>query len=243
MTHFARRHLAGIAVLFLTLTATPRLTSAEWYADLYGGGAFTNNTTLTQMSTLGVTLTSDLKVDSSFTAGGRVGYWFESLPYIGIGLDVFYFQPDVPTQNATFTATGLGTASGQWFKTSVDVVGIGFDVLRLRVPLLKSDVYRHGRLQPYLTAGPALFITNLKDSGGTFAPSNQSKSDTSIGVKVGAGVSFNVTKLIALFGEYRFTHFKADGTFQDSAPPPSQENVKFGFDTHHVIGGISFRFN
>ena len=158
-----------------------------------------------------------------------------------MGLDVFYFQPDIPTQTATFTASGLGSAVGQWRKTSVDVIGVGFDVLRLRLPLLKSDQFRHGRLQPYVTAGPALFFTKIKDTD-SFAPNNQSKNDTSVGVKVGAGLAFHLTKAIALFGEYRFTHFKADATFTDTTPPPSQETVKATFDTHHAIGGISFRF-
>jgi hypothetical protein len=52
----------------LTTAAAPA--AAEWYADLYGGGSFTNNTNDTQESSLGVTLTAlNLKVDPSFTVG------------------------------------------------------------------------------------------------------------------------------------------------------------------------------
>jgi opacity protein-like surface antigen len=236
--------LVSLAVLIMSVLAMPLVSSAEWNADIYGGGAFTNNFSVSQASSLGVTITGDVKVDSSFTVGGRVGYWFERVPWLGMGLDVFYFEPNIPTQDITATATGFGgsiTGPAEWRETSVSVVGIGFDVLRARMSLLKSKEFPRGRLQPYMTAGPALFLTKLKDTD-AFAPPNQSQSDTSVGVKVGAGVAFQITKALALFAEYRFTHFTADATFQDSTPPPSQETVKATFDTNHVIAGISFRF-
>jgi opacity protein-like surface antigen len=246
MDNIRGKYGLGLAVLLMCIVVMPLAVSAEWYADLYGGGAFTSNTTGTQNSTFGPsTLTGDLKVDSSITGGGRAGYWFNSLPYMGAGLDIFYFQPDIPTQTVPTTITspfGSGTAPLTSQKYSISVIGIGFDVLRLRLPLMKTEEFPHGRVQPYLTAGPALFISKVKDSG-NFVPANQSKTDTSIGLKAGAGLAFHLTRAIALFGEYRFTHFKADVTFNDSTEPPSQENIEATLNTHHVIGGISFRFN
>ena len=94
---------------------------------------------------------------------------------------------------------------------------------------------RHGDdSATYLTGGPALFFTQFKDTD-SFMPNNQRKNDTSVGVKAGAGVTFHLTKAIALFGEYRFTHFKAGGTFNDTTLPPSQATVKAAFDTHHAM--------
>jgi opacity protein-like surface antigen len=58
----------------------------------------------------------------------------------------------------------------------------------------------------------------------------------SVGVKAGAGMSYQVTQLIGLFGEYRFTHFEAQHEF--AGPIQLSET----FNTHHVIGGLSFRF-
>jgi opacity protein-like surface antigen len=232
-------------LVLVALLLMPWAASAEWNVDLYGGGAFTQNTKGTQTSSDGTTFTSsELKVDNSFTAGGRVGYWLESLPWYGFGLDAFYFEPDIPTQTTQTTVTspipGLsGTRPLTFSKTDISVVGIGFDILRLRAPLLKSADFQHGRLQPYLTAGPALFLTKVKPTA--FLPAGQSETDTSIGVKVGAGLSFNITKALALFGEYRFTHFKADATFQETRTA-TQEKIEATFNTHHVIGGISFRF-
>jgi opacity protein-like surface antigen len=120
-------------------------------------------------------------------------------------------------------------------------VGIGFDLLRLRLPLVSSEEFPKGRLQPYISAGPALFVT-WAESDPTLQPPNQKQTDTSLGVKAGGGLAFLITKSVAVFGEYRFTHFTTDLTFQDTTPPPSTENFKMTFDTHHLIGGLSFRF-
>jgi opacity protein-like surface antigen len=50
-----------------------------------------------------------------------------------------------------------------------------------------------------------------------------------------------VTKDVALFGEYRYTHFHAEplltGTITGARVP-----LKFDLDTHHVVAGLSFRF-
>ena len=237
-----------ILVILAGMVSTPGFASAEWYADLYVGGTLTENTNAIQNSTFGPsTLQSDLSVDSSITGGGRAGYWFDGVPWYGAGLDVFYFQPNIPTQTNLTTITspfGNGTLPITTRNISLPVVGIAFDVLRLRLPLLKSATYRYGRLQPYMTAGPALFITTLEDSN-NFSPSNQSKTTTHLGVKVGGGIAFHVTEAIALFGEYRWTHFKLETTLLDNDPnfpPPSEETLKASFNTHHFIAGLSFHF-
>lgn len=229
------------AFFMIMLMTSP--SSAEWYADLYGGGSFTMNHDIKETSSLGFTaMWSDMKFKTSGTVGGRAGYWFEQLPWYGIGIDVFYFQPTADSQTAVVTIPGLGSAAVPIDKVSLSVIGIGFDVLRLRLPLLKSEEYPHGQLQPYFTAGPAIFKTRIKDTT-NFAPGSQSDTDTSLGVKVGAGLSFQVTQWFSLFGEYRFTRFRAEGTFQDMTPPPSQEILKTDLNTHHLIGGVSFRFD
>jgi opacity protein-like surface antigen len=238
----------GLFALLIGVFSMPFIASAEWYADLYGGGAFTQDTKYRQTQE-GVTVDGKLKVDDSFTVGGRTGYWFEGLPWLGIGVDVFYFEPNLPAQTASATATGFGqsiTSPNEPFgRSSISVIAIGFDVLRARLPLLRSQQYPHGRLQPYVTAGPALFITKAKDSSGAFEPPNQSKTDTSLGLKVGGGVAFHITKVLALFGEYRFTHFKAEQNFQNAGVftnGPVNVTTQADFDTHHAIAGLSFHF-
>jgi opacity protein-like surface antigen len=215
---------------------------AEWTADIYAGGAFTNKTDFTNTSTVDPSLTAiGVKVDSSFTGGGRLGYWLEGADFLGFGIDVFYFRAKAPSQSVPVRIGGGPTVPGLAAFDYMPVVGIGFDVLRLRLPLVKSDEFPHGQLQPYVSAGPALFITQLKGSD-AFDPPGQRKTDTAVGVKVGAGMAFLLSRSVALFGEYRFTHFKAEHSFQDGTPPPSTETFTATLNTHHVVGGISFRF-
>lgn len=220
----------------MALVQKPDLVSAEWYADIYGGGAFTTRHNV-ESALPGFTVTAhDAKFDTSGIVGGRTGIWFERLPWLGVGVDVFYFHPTIGGgQTLEITAPGLN-ATTTIQTINVSVLGLGFDVLRLRLPLLQGEDFPHGRLQPYLTAGPALFWTRAKDTTNLAPPANQSDTDMSVGVKVGAGTSYQLTPLIGLFGEYRFTRFEAQHDF--AGPVQLTET----FNTHHLIGGLSFRF-
>lgn len=221
----------------IALVQKPDLVRAEWYADIYGGGAFTTKHNV-ESALPGFTVTAhEVKFDTSGTVGGRAGVWLDRIPWLGVGLDVFHFDPTIGGgQTVEITAPGLN-ATTTIQTINVSVLGLGFDVLRLRLPLLQGDEFPHGRLQPYVTAGPALFWTRAKDTTNLGPPANQSNTDMSVGVKVAAGTSYQLTPLIGLFGEYRFTHFEAQHEFTGLVQQLSET-----FNTHHLIGGLSFRF-
>jgi len=227
----------------ISLLLTPLNVSAEWYADLYTGAVFTKNTDLTIASNLGSTATyQNLQVNNSWTAGGRAGYWLEGQDWLGFGLDVFFFHVKAPNQMVPVTglaATGTTLAPADW---SLPVIGIGFDVLRLRAPLLRSEEFTHGRLQPYLSAGPALFVTWAETPWNIVQPKGQHDTDVALGAKAEGGVTFLVTKTVGLFTEYRFTHFTSKLNYQNTTSAPASETYKTTWDSHQVIGGVSFRF-
>lgn len=77
-------------------------------------------------------------------------------------------------------------------------------MLRLRLPLLRDDRFTHGRLQPFVSAGPALFIIYASQNR-YVQPDGQSSTDVAVGAKVDAGATFMLTKLIGVFAQYRFT--------------------------------------
>ena len=114
-------------------------------------------------------------------------------------------------------------------------------MLKLRLPLIRNEEMPHGGLQPYIAAGPAVFITRAKHTG--VEPPNQSDSDVSLGVKVGAGVNYQITKLIGIFGGYRYTRFRSSLSYRDETPSPSIETFKATFDTHQLIAILSLHFN
>jgi opacity protein-like surface antigen len=132
--------------------------------------------------------------------------------------------------------------SGQAQKLDPVIQAVSFE-LKARLPLLKDAAYPQGRLQPYLLAGPAIFFAELTDSS-NFAVSNQSNSDTEVGVKAGAGVAFQIIPQIAVFGEYRFTHFSPTWNFTNnsSVSPSASFSLSTSIDTQQFVVGLSFRF-
>lgn len=228
-------------VLALLAAATPA--AAEWNLDFYGGAAYTprSDFTLVVSRPSGSLDHSfhDVEWDTSAAYGLRVGYWLESKPWFGMALDIFQFNADIPAQ--TVNTTIQNVESGPLPLGAIDfaVSAIAFD-LRLRTPLLASAEFPRGRLQPSVTAGPAIFrveVTNRGNSELTTRPA----TDTVLGYKLGAGLSFQLTKAAAIFGEYRFTHFHAepvlDGTITGGKVP-----MRFDLDTHHLVAGVSWLF-
>lgn len=237
--------ICSIAVALCLLAPVPPA-QAEFVAEFYGGGAFTNSADVDVTSSLGgsgITL-QGVQFKTSWTAGGRAGYWFKEvgeLGAFGMGLDVFSFRPEAERQSVQLGIGGSTLGPFQIGSIEISTVAIGFDVLRFRLHLAKSEELKHGRIQPYVSAGPALFITKTSDEN--IFPSNQSSTKTSVGVKAGAGLNVHLTPAWSLFGEYRFTHFTSEAT-SHSVPPFAASEITTATDlnTHHIVGGISFHF-
>lgn len=234
--------LLGVAI-WIGLLICPTDGLAEWYVDAYSGAGWTSSPDLTVTSSLGTTTTyHHLHVNHNWIAGGRGGYWLDKdkLDWLGFGLDVFFFHVRTPP-GVQVGVTGTGGTSTQFANWSLPAWGIGFDVLRLRLPLLRDDHFVHGRVQPYVAAGPAIFITYAGQN--TFVqPGGQSATDVSLGAKVDAGATVMVTKRIGAFAQYRFTHFSSHLDFQNTLPAPASETFKTTYDSHHVIAGVSINF-
>ena len=177
-----------MAILACLAAAAPA--SAEVFLDPYIGGAFTEKNDVDISPPFGSRVTvRDITFDASFATGVRVGYWlpFELGPLnFGFGLDVSYFSPDISAQSRANPRTGF-CVSGNFADLDLFVWTIGFDAM-LRYPLMKSADFPKGRLQPYFTVGPAIFVTHAEDTG-NFVPSSQSDTDATVGVKLGVGVT------------------------------------------------------
>ena len=210
------RTLAAAAVILASILMTVMPVYAEGFIDFYLGAAITRDSDQ-KVSALGFSDTSRIQWDDSFTAGGRFGFWFESLEWVGLALDASFFRPDKDI--TVFPVSALAM---------------------LRLPLLKDKDkgFPHGRLQPYIAAGPGLFISK---ADGDLGAGLGSVSDTSVdlGVDVRGGLAFLITKNIAAFAEYRFTHVKPEFGFDVAGVKFKTETT---LDTHHILGGVGFRF-
>jgi len=226
-----------MALTSMTAVATP--VAAGPFIDAYAGAAFTPREDASLSGTLsGATVDATfpgLKFEDSISGGLRFGFWF---PFIGIGLDLSYFRPDISRQTVTATGT-LNDPRGTLLDTPLTVSGTGpvaiprdqYHVasgaveLMLRLPVLVDPTFPAGRLQPYVFAGPAVFASYLAGFD----------VDTTVGLKAGGGLALQILGPLAVFGEYQFTHFRPELT-------SSGVSIKLNVDTHHVVGGVSLRF-
>jgi len=229
------RYLVGMIILLL-----PALAHGEGFLDFAIGGAFTQNSDVTVKSG-GSRITTDADFDDSFATGVRGGYWFEGLPWLGVGGMVSYFQPDV-------RAAALSGSDHR----DLGVVPITA-LLMLRAPLLPSDAVPRGQLQPYINVGPGAFITvgdntydnnydNSYNNHDNYHHHHDSPSSVDVGVDVHAGATWMFTSRFGMFGEYRFTHYTAN-LDSDSSYNGHNISVESTLDTHHVMAGFAWHFN
>ncbi|MFQ5896466.1 MAG: outer membrane protein [Nitrospinota bacterium] len=219
------RTLLVVAVLvFALLAVAPIPASAEGFGDLYLGGAFTMDEDVTVRG-LGLSVKEEVDFDTSFTLGGRIGYWFEGSPSFGIALDVSFFQPD-------------GEDTG--IDADITVVPISA-LLMLRFPLQTSEEFPKGRLQPYLGVGPGLFITKVEQDVtlDSVVVGDFSDRTTDLGLDARAGLAWLFQKNFAIFAEYRFTHVEPE--VKDNVAGVTVE-AETDLDTHYFLVGISYRF-
>jgi opacity protein-like surface antigen len=205
---------------------------AEGFADFRIGGAITQNTD--GSATVGGVASPSGPIDfkSGVSLGIRGGYWLDSVPWLGFAFDLSYFDPD----------------------EDVSVLPVKLDVfpisalLMLRYPLLKSDAYPRGRLQPYAGVGPGAFVTHAKlkltDVG---APENFSDTTVNLGLDVRGGVNFHFFgqswpgESLAIFLEYRFTYFEPSDFKDDIGGVPIELELD-ELGTHHIVAGVGWYF-
>jgi opacity protein-like surface antigen len=163
-----------------------------------------------------------------------------------LGFDAFVCQLNTPSQNVRSNANAeidIGVANERFMipagngqttqlpSIQGDPTAVASFEIMLRRPLLTTSQFPQGRLQPQLTVAPALLFTDTDFSA-------------TVGVKVGAGLAWQFHPHIALFVEYRFTHFQLD--VRDSALLVEgliirNPDVEIDLNTHHIIAGISRR--
>ena len=226
-----------LGMLSCTLAAPAR---AEWDLGLYGGVSHTPKSDMTMVigSASGPAdhTFHDVKWDPSAEFGMRAGYWFGGY---GVGLDVFRFDADIPTQNVNVTIQGA-TSPVTLQAIDVAVTAVALDLVRLRYRAFTSEARPNGLLQPYLTAGPAFFRTAMTNRGNGEL-TTKTGTDTTMGYKLGAGLTWQVLPSTALFAEYRYTHFRTEPNLQGTITGANVP-VRFDLNTHHGVVGVSLSF-
>jgi Outer membrane protein beta-barrel domain len=205
-------------VLALVIAGPTRPASAEWFLDLYGGAAFTQDADIKINNN--TTLNAKLKFDTEATGGGRLGYWLTGVgvPWLGFALDASYYAP----------ATSAADVEAR-----LEVVPISALVL-LRLPLLADPEVPTGRLQLYVGGGPSLVATRVKvDAPGLGERFSETVAE--LGADIRAGITFMLTRTFGVFAEGRYLFFS-------TSPGAESFGVDLDIETFQALGGVTIRF-
>lgn len=230
---------------------------AEDYLGIYGGFQFSvKGTELSAQEDLNYTgaipnrhaaTGSDLDLKSSATLGLRAGYFFDSIPNLGIETEGQYSRPDFKRQDVTITL--INTSIGGFSSFTEDQLEADFHMLMGGINL----IYRFnqfGTFKPYIGGGPAvfgLFIRGSGDSCRIIAPAaltrgfceggKMDSNGVGYGFNAKAGVEIPFTENWSLDAEYKYSFAKFDVDWFRSF-----SDIEIDYQAHNLTAGLRYKF-
>jgi hypothetical protein len=199
----------------------------------------------------------DTSFEDSITYGVRAGYWFGK--WAGLALDVFTFEPNLDAQDFTQDADVRVTPISLLLMLRWPLLASE------KYPLGRLHPYIGGGPSLFLTkfdgdvnlAVLDFPITEVEDPPDTFTfhaniePAGEfSSKNVDPGLELLVGLDFQILPFVGVFGEYRYT--LAEPVWSDTvAARGTDPTVYYGalstdfqvpLRTHHIVGGITFRF-
>ena len=159
----------------------------------------------------------DLELENSAMGGGKIGYYFPSWEWVGVGVETegFFTWPNLKEQSAEGTGGRCSTCFVNEPAMEIQVITWAFNAL-LRYP--------GKRIQPYVGAGLGVYFAEL---------GSRSRSDNWVpGINLLAGVRGFITDHIALFAEYKYNRATLN-----------LDRFEGDYSANIGAGGISFHFN
>jgi opacity protein-like surface antigen len=234
----------AIAVTMAWLVSTAGAASAEWFADIYAGASFTESNDVTVHRPAGLTIFRDVEFDRSLTFGGRVGRYFDAVPFLGVGVDLSRFSPRIGPQSVhvdgCVPSGGCGGGQGGTGRVEVETYALSIDLM-LRLPLRKTEDAPWGSIQPYLMGGLPLVRTTITPRTTAHFRNHDDETDYSLGYKFGGGLALHVARHLMVFAEYRFTHVQPTVELRDAATL-DRTPLRMDLDTHSALVGLSVRW-
>ena len=162
---------------------------------------------------------NDLSLQTSFVYGGKLGYYFDNLKWLGIETEVFNATPHLNQQNVVINGVNLGT-----------LPGISNRVLTW-APVNVIVRYQAGKFEPYFGLGLGVFFSHLSASG-------FSSSSTDVGLNMQVGLRYRVTDAIAMFSEWKYN--MADIGHANLADVGL--NLDAQYRAHNFVFGLGYHF-
>jgi opacity protein-like surface antigen len=221
MTHPISFHLPGPVLLLFLLSVwlLPSHSAAEMYVAGMVGYTAPNDLTNVQGTgaNSGISL-SDLELKSSVAYGGKIGYFFPGVNWLGIETELYNTTPHVKQQSVTASGFGVTVPIGTLPGFNLRVLNWGINAI-VRYP---------GKtFQPYAGVGLGVFFAEAKFQG-------QSDSDTAPGLNALAGIRLFATDHLALFAEYKYN--------RASFNLPTAIGFEADYSANIFMGGVSYHF-
>lgn len=217
--------LSSVAVGMLSLALFSLPVQAEMYVAGQVGVSLPNSFSNVNGVGNNTGLTaSDLSLQDSIMYGAKLGYYFDSMKWLGVETEVFNSTPHLNQQNVTVNPGAFnGNITGQHVR-----------VLNW-API--NVVVRHqmGHFEPYAGVGLGLFFAQVKES-----QTGESSSSTRPGLNTQLGARYLVTKHLALFGEWKYNY--ASFNFSESAPIQATGGFEGNYSAHFLAFGVGYHF-
>jgi len=213
--------LYSLSVGLVCLTLSGRPAQAEMYVAGQVGVNLRQKLSNVEWSAGGVTLGgSDLSVHNSLMYGAKLGYYFDSLKWLGVETEVFNATPHLKQQNLTIGGVDLGTVSGTH--------------ARVLTWAPVNIVVRHqmGAFEPYAGMGLGVFFSRFSDEFG-------SSSSTDVGLNTQVGLRYRVTTNLALFGEWKYNRANLSHSNFLGA---TGLDVSADYSAHNLVFGVGYHF-
>ena len=209
--------VALVVTMILTLWASQAC--AEGFLEAYAGPSFTDSARV-KVEDFSTSTSGNVSFRADITYGIRGGYWFAKVPWFCIGGDLA--SQHASGDHASFDYTPLSL------------------LFMFRLPLDVSEEIPQGRIQPYLGIGPSVsFYTHYSTDVGV----GSSDWGFSYGFLLPAGLKVQLSRHVALFGEYRFTYHDIEiggpGKAFLLAASPRTETTLTG---HNLLFGAAYHF-
>ena len=235
----------ALVVVIACLAIGVQPCAAEWFGDVYVGVSLADKQDIKAVSTeAGHANYRDVEFDKGLAYGLRFGRYFDSLPFLGIGVDYFNFSPNINAQDVRvdgcpFARTCVQNTKISFGSYDVNSQAISADLF-LRLPLFRSDAAPGGRVQPYVMGGVPIFITSFTPRNTHLFRNADGDTDYNWGYKAGAGVAVYVVRNLVVFGEYRYTH--SDHEFDVRDASAARTRLHMDLDTHTGVVGLGARW-
>jgi len=215
------RGMAAAWLLAPLLGAGPA--AAEGFLELAAGAAFGQRGSMQLAAPGSVQRSVDYQTGPGL--GLRGGYFLPGAArWLGFGGGVSWFRVEADD----FFFPGA-TADFHAFPVTPQII--------LRLPLVTSEAYPNGQLQPYVAAGPGFFVSvvDTEIPGG-----DVDDVDFDVGPDVRTGLAVMLGPAIGAFVEYRYTDF--DGDYDEDFGTSGSSTLRANIANHHAQAGVSFRF-